>query len=51
MNFNNPDDVFSSSPLSGDNQSPGANILEEASSDEDEEVDGERTLRIYTCNF
>lgn len=23
MNFNNPDDVYSSSPLSGDNQSPG----------------------------
>ncbi|KAF2110026.1 Spc7 kinetochore protein-domain-containing protein [Lophiotrema nucula] len=39
MNFNNPDDVFSSSPLSGDNQSPGGGILAEASSDEEDHAD------------
>jgi kinetochore protein Spc7/SPC105 len=38
MNFNNPDDVYSSSPLSGDNQSPG-NEDGEGSVSEDDEVE------------
>jgi kinetochore protein Spc7/SPC105 len=36
MNFNNPDDVFSSSPLSGDNASPGGIDNVEAASDDEE---------------
>jgi kinetochore protein Spc7/SPC105 len=43
MNFNNPDDIFSSSPLSGDNDSPGQVDQVEANSDDDEfpaEADG-----------
>lgn len=36
MNFNNPDDVYSSSPLSGDNASPGDRIAESESEDDDE---------------
>jgi kinetochore protein Spc7/SPC105 len=36
MNFNNPDDILSSSPLSGDNASPGGvPHLEQASDDEE----------------
>ncbi|KAH7406204.1 Spc7 kinetochore protein-domain-containing protein [Phaeosphaeria sp. MPI-PUGE-AT-0046c] len=37
MNFNNPDDIYSSSPLSADNQSPGG--AEEHSSSSDDDVD------------
>ncbi|KAF2625867.1 Spc7-domain-containing protein [Macroventuria anomochaeta] len=36
MNFNNPDDVYSSSPLSGDNASPGDRIEESESEDDDD---------------
>jgi kinetochore protein Spc7/SPC105 len=36
MNFNNPDDVFSSSPLSGDNASPGGAGDSESDMDEDD---------------
>jgi kinetochore protein Spc7/SPC105 len=36
MNFNNPDDVYSSSPLSGDNASPGDRIVESESEDDDD---------------
>jgi kinetochore protein Spc7/SPC105 len=42
MNFNNPEDIYSSSPLSGDNQSPG--VLEESGSlaeDDNVSVDSE----------
>jgi kinetochore protein Spc7/SPC105 len=35
MNFNNPDDIYSSSPLSADNQSPGGVDADSASDDED----------------
>jgi kinetochore protein Spc7/SPC105 len=38
MNFNNPEDVYSSSPLSADNQSPG-DVDENDSSSEDEVVE------------
>jgi kinetochore protein Spc7/SPC105 len=38
MNFNNPDDVYSSSPLSGDNSSPIAGDNTTALSDEDEDI-------------
>jgi kinetochore protein Spc7/SPC105 len=38
MNFNNPDDVYSSSPLSGDNASPGGND-NESSDSEDMDID------------
>ncbi|KAF1841793.1 Spc7-domain-containing protein [Cucurbitaria berberidis CBS 394.84] len=38
MNFNNPDDVYSSSPLSGDNQSPGGVNNEGSISGDDEDV-------------
>jgi kinetochore protein Spc7/SPC105 len=38
MNFNNPEDVYSSSPLSADNQSPGG-VDENDSSSEDEVVE------------
>jgi kinetochore protein Spc7/SPC105 len=37
MNFNNPEDIYSSSPLSGDNQSPGG-IEESSSASEDDDV-------------
>jgi kinetochore protein Spc7/SPC105 len=36
MNFNNPDDINSSSPLSADNQSPGGVDATDSASDEDE---------------
>ncbi|KAF2270826.1 Spc7-domain-containing protein [Lojkania enalia] len=36
MNFNNPDDIFSSSPLSGDNNSPSGGIDAEIVSDDEE---------------
>jgi kinetochore protein Spc7/SPC105 len=36
MNFNNPDDVYSSSPLSGDNASPGGQDVESESDDGDD---------------
>jgi kinetochore protein Spc7/SPC105 len=36
MNFNNPDDVYSSSPLSGDNSSPGGMDVESGSESESE---------------
>jgi kinetochore protein Spc7/SPC105 len=39
MNFNNPDDVYSSSPLSGDNQSPGDEDGEGSVSEDDEVED------------
>lgn len=39
MNFNNPDDIYSSSPLSGDNQSPGSD--EAGGVSEDDEVLGD----------
>ncbi|KAH7078481.1 Spc7 kinetochore protein-domain-containing protein [Paraphoma chrysanthemicola] len=39
MNFNNPDDIYSSSPLSGDNQSPGGD--EAGSISEDDEALGD----------
>lgn len=39
MNFNNPDDIYSSSPLSGDNKSPGGESIGSNDSDnEDEEA-------------
>ncbi|KAI4670503.1 uncharacterized protein J4E79_000785 [Alternaria viburni] len=38
MNFNNPDDVYSSSPLSGDNASPGGND-DGSSESEDMDID------------
>jgi kinetochore protein Spc7/SPC105 len=37
MNFNNPDDIYSSSPLSGDNKSPGGESI--GSNDSDNEDD------------
>lgn len=37
MNFNNPEDIYSSSPLSGDNQSPGG--VSDAEVDSDDEDD------------
>ncbi|KAH4072739.1 hypothetical protein HBH50_063570 [Parastagonospora nodorum] len=37
MNFNNPDDIYSSSPLSADNQSPGGvDGIDSASEDDDD---------------
>jgi len=39
MNFNNPDDIYSSSPLSGDNQSPGGAEEDGSVSGEDEAED------------
>ncbi|KAF2738454.1 Spc7-domain-containing protein [Polyplosphaeria fusca] len=42
MNFNNPDDVFSSSPLSGDGLSPGGGDMEIATDSEEEEESAER---------
>ncbi|KAJ4373947.1 hypothetical protein N0V83_002686 [Neocucurbitaria cava] len=42
MDFNNPDDIYSSSPLSGDNQSPGG-VDNEGSVSEDDE-DGTENL-------
>jgi len=37
MNFNNPDDIYSSSPLSADNQSPaGVDAIDSASEDDDD---------------
>lgn len=36
MNFNNPDDVYSSSPLSADNASPGNQIAESESEDDED---------------
>lgn len=36
MNFNNPDDVYSSSPLSGNDASPGHRIAESESDDDDD---------------
>ncbi|CAI6335713.1 unnamed protein product [Periconia digitata] len=38
MNFNNPDDVYSSSPLSGDNASPGGLPASEDESDDEENI-------------
>ena len=38
MNFNNPDDVYSSSPLSGDNASPADRIAESESEDDDDDA-------------
>ena len=38
MNFNNPDDVYSSSPLSGDNASPGGQIAESESEQDEDDV-------------
>lgn len=38
MNFNNPDDIYSSSPLSADNQSPGGAEEQDSSSDDDVDV-------------
>jgi kinetochore protein Spc7/SPC105 len=38
MNFNNPDDVYSSSPLSGDNASPGGDNGEGSSSDDNDDA-------------
>ncbi|KAF1958892.1 Spc7-domain-containing protein [Byssothecium circinans] len=40
MNFNNPDDIYSSSPLSGDNASPGGAETVDDSSDEENALDG-----------
>jgi kinetochore protein Spc7/SPC105 len=39
MNFNNPDDVYSSSPLSGNDASPGDRIAESESDDDDATAD------------
>lgn len=36
MNFNNPDDVYSSSPLSGNDASPGDRVAESESEDDDD---------------
>jgi kinetochore protein Spc7/SPC105 len=38
MNFNNPDDVYSSSPLSGDNASPGGNDNDSSDSEDLEDA-------------
>lgn len=38
MNFNNPDDVYSSSPLSGDNASPGGDNNGSSDSESDEDL-------------
>ncbi|KAH9868403.1 hypothetical protein J1614_007475 [Plenodomus biglobosus] len=43
MNFNNPDDVYSSSPLSGDNASPGG---ADDDSDDSEDDDGNATEQL-----
>ncbi|OSS44410.1 hypothetical protein B5807_10839 [Epicoccum nigrum] len=44
MNFNNPDDVYSSSPLSADNASPGNHVAESESESEDDEDDATANL-------
>src|SRR5690242_4316823 len=41
MNFNNPDDVYSSSPLSADNASPGAALADSESEDDDDDDDND----------
>ena len=46
MNFNNPDDVYSSSPLSADNASPGNHIAESESEDDDEDEDEDATAKL-----
>ncbi|KAF2856707.1 Spc7-domain-containing protein [Plenodomus tracheiphilus IPT5] len=43
MNFNNPDDVYSSSPLSGDNASPGG-AQEDSGDSEDDDDDATEQL-------
>ncbi|KAF3040266.1 hypothetical protein E8E12_004246 [Didymella heteroderae] len=45
MNFNNPDDVYSSSPLSGDSASPGDRTAE-SESEEDDDDDATANLGV-----
>ena len=40
MNFNNPDDVYSSSPLSGDNATPNGANVEDSDSDGNDDAVG-----------
>ncbi|KAF2823533.1 Spc7-domain-containing protein [Ophiobolus disseminans] len=42
MNFNNPDDIYSSSPVSGDNQSPGG-VDDEGNGSDDDEAENQET--------
>lgn len=44
MNFNNPDDVYSSSPLSADNASPGNRVAESESEEDDDDDDATANL-------
>ncbi|KAF1995841.1 Spc7-domain-containing protein [Amniculicola lignicola CBS 123094] len=46
MNFNNPDDIYSSSPLSGDNASPGGNNDDSESDSGDPRVDDENSPNV-----
>ncbi|KAF2032178.1 Spc7-domain-containing protein [Setomelanomma holmii] len=60
MNFNNPEDIYSSSPLSGDNQSPGGDenssiseqeedVLEDLATAPDSEDSSQSSAKLYAA--
>ncbi|KAF1934210.1 Spc7-domain-containing protein [Didymella exigua CBS 183.55] len=48
MNFNNPDQAYSSSPLSGDTASPGDRVAESESEDDDDDATANLAVALDT---